>query len=130
MYPPHIQYNQPSPLQYNQLPQLEYKQTTPLTLKTSQQCIECDINDKAYDSRPQLNDDKTKITFKCTICNTDFKKKSSLMRHNKDFHDAFYQSERGIKRKTSNKGSVKKRVKTRGEKRKPAMIKHTNNKKT
>ena len=51
------------------------------------------------------------------------------MRHNKDFHDAFYQSERGIKRKTYNKGSVKKRVKTTGEKRKPAMIKHTNNKK-
>ena len=133
MHPPHIQYNQPSPLQYNQLPQLEYKQTTPLTRNTSnensQQCIECDNDDKAYDSGPQLNDDKTKITFKCTICNTDFKKKSSLMRHNKDFHDAFYQSERGIKRKTSNKGSVKKRVKTRGEKRKPAMIKHTNNKK-
>ena len=123
MHPPHIQYNQPSPLQYNQLPQLEYKQTTPLTRNTSnensQQCIECD------------NDDKTKITFKCTICNTDFKKKSSLMRHNRDFHDAFYQSERGIKRKTTNKGSAKKRVKTttRGVKRKPIMIKHSDNKK-
>ena len=53
------------------------------------------------------------------------------MRHNRDFHDAFYQSERGIKRKTANKGSVKKRVKTttRGVKRKPLMIKHTDNKK-
>ena len=121
--PAHIEYNQPSPLQYTQLPQLEYKQTTPLTHNTSnensQQCIECD------------NNDKTKITFKCTICNTDFKKKSSLMRHNRDFHDAFYQSERGIKRKTANKGSVKKRVKTttRGVKRKPVMIEHSDNKK-
>ena len=53
------------------------------------------------------------------------------MRHNRDFHDAFYQSERGIKRKTTNKGSVKKRVKTttRGVKRKPVMITHTDNKK-
>ena len=140
-HPPHIQYNQPSPLQYTQLPQLEYKQTTPLTRNTtnenSQQCIECDDESKApsiykaYDSTPQVQDDKTKITFKCTICNTDFKKKASLMRHNRDFHDAFYQSERGIKRKTTNKGSVKKRVKTttRGVKRKPVMIKHTDNKK-
>merc|ERR1711888_193195 len=79
------------------------------------------------DTTPQVQDDKTKITFKCTICNTNFKKKASLMRHNRDFHDAFYQSERGIKRKTANKGSVKKRVKTttRGVKRKPVMIKLT-----
>ena len=140
-HPPHIQYNQPSPLQYTQLPQLEYKQTTPLTRNTtnenSQQCIECDDESKApaiykaYDSTPQVQDDKTKITFKCTICNTDFKKKTSLMRHNRDFHDAFHQTERGEKRKASKNESSTKRMKTvsRGEKRKSTMIKHTDNKK-
>ena len=47
------------------------------------------------------------------------------MRHNRDFHDAFYQTEKGIKRKTTNIGSSKKRVKTvaRAEKRKSAIIK-------
>ena len=144
--PPHIQYIQPSPLQYiqphqdNQLAQLEYKQTTPITRNTSnensQQCIECDdktkppANYQDYDSTTQ--DDKTKITFKCTICNTDFKKKTSLMRHNRDFHDAFHQTERGEKRKASKNESSTKRMKTvsRGEKSKSSMINHTDNKKT
>ena len=56
------------------------------------------------------------------------------MRHNRDFHDAFYQTERGIKRKTTNNesSSSKKRMKTvtRGERRKHAMIKHKDNKKS
>ena len=86
-------------------------------------------NYQDYDSTTQ--DDKTKITFKCTICNTDFKKKTSLMRHNRDFHDAFHQTERGEKRKASKNESSTKRMKTvsRGEKRKSTMIKHTDNKK-
>ena len=52
------------------------------------------------------------------------------MRHNRDFHDAFYQTERGKKRKASNNESSTKRVKTvsRGEKRNSTMIKHTDNK--
>ena len=157
-HPPHIQYIQPAPLnhiqpsqlQYNSPAQIEHKQPAQLTHQTSltpltsnrvnessQKCIDCDDKTKVpaiykdYNSLSKDQDAKTKITFKCTICNTDFNKKLSLMRHNRDFHDAFYQTEKGIKRKTTNIGSSKKRVKTvaRAEKRKSAIIKHTDNKK-
>ena len=151
-HPPHIQYIQPAPLnhiqpsqlQYNSPAQIEHKQPAQLTHQTSltpltsnrvnessQKYIDCDDKTKVpaiykdYNSLSKDQDAKTKITFKCTICNTDFNKKLSLMRHNRDFHDAFYQTEKGIKRKTTNIGSSKKRVKTvaRAEKRKSAIIK-------
>ena len=64
--------------------------------------------------------EEMKITYSCTLCNLDFKKKSSLIRHNKNIHDAFYQTEKGEKRKTDDLSEEsKKRLKTSfGTKRK------------
>merc|ERR1712208_62404 len=68
--------------------------------QTSQSCDECN-----HTKLPMINRDKrcdkTNITFKCTLCDTDFARKSSLMRHNKRFHEAFHQIEKGIKRKSN-----------------------------
>ena len=64
--------------------------------------------------------EEMKITYSCTLCNLDFKKKSSHIRHNKNIHDAFYQTEKGEKRKTDDLSEEsKKRLKTSfGTKRK------------
>merc|ERR1711888_441877 len=87
-------------------------------LQTSQSCDECNQTELPMITRDKRCD-KTKITFKCTLCDTDFAKKSSLMRHNKRFHEAFHQIEKGIKRKSNFEETHNKRFKsTRGEKRK------------
>ena len=55
-----------------------------------------------------------------TICNEDFKSKSTLIRHNKNIHEAFYQTVKGEKRK-KNEGKFypNKKFKNRtGDKRK------------
>ena len=39
------------------------------------------------------------ISYTCTLCNLNFAKKEALLRHNKNIHDAFYQTEKGEKRK-------------------------------
>ena len=68
--------------------------------------------------------EEVKVTYSCTLCNLDFKKKSALIRHNKNIHDAFYQTEKGEKRKTDDLSDdliekSKKRLKTSfGTKRK------------
>ena len=72
-----------------------------------------------YNNHPCVECDKTKITFKCTLCDTDFGRKSSLMKHNKCFHQAFQQNEKGTKRKSNFVETHNKRIKsTRGVKRK------------
>ena len=87
-------------------------------LQTSQSCDECNQTKLPMITRDKRCD-KTKITFKCTLCDTDFARKSSLMRHNKRFHEAFHQIEKGIKRKSNFEETHNKRFKsTRGEKRK------------
>merc|ERR1712208_152358 len=87
-------------------------------LQTSQSCDECNQTKLPMITRDK-HCDKTKITFKCTLCDTDFGRKSSLMRHNKRFHEAFHQIEKGIKRKSNFEETHNKRFKsTRGEKRK------------
>merc|ERR1712055_146086 len=69
-------------------------------LQSSQSCDECNQTKLPMITRDKRSD-KTKITFKCTLCDTDFARKSSLMRHNKRFHEAFHQIEKGIKRKSN-----------------------------
>merc|ERR1712215_267440 len=87
-------------------------------LQSSQSCDECNQTKLPMITRDKRSD-KTKITFKCTLCDTDFARKSSLMRHNKRFHEAFHQIEKGIKRKSNFEETHNKRFKsTRGEKRK------------
>lgn len=62
-----------------------------------------------YEPKESHSSRKDKIVFFCTLCNRHFNKKSALLRHNKNIHDAFYQTEKGEKRKfndgdeTSNK---------------------------
>ena len=40
-----------------------------------------------------------KVIYNCTICDTDFRKRIALERHIKNMHDAYSQTEKGIKRK-------------------------------
>ena len=79
-------------------------------------------NQLDYNNQSCVECNKLKITFKCTLCDTDFGRKSSLMKHNKRFHQAFNQIEKGIKRKSNFYEIPNKRFKsTRGEKRKMIM---------
>ena len=48
-------------------------------------------------AKPKRN--MTKVFYTCTRCNTNFLKQSSLINHNNRFHDAFKQTEKGMKRK-------------------------------
>ena len=52
-----------------------------------------------YDEKYPLIPQNIKVTYTCTICNTNFQKKSTLLRHNKNVHDSFYQLDKGDKRK-------------------------------
>ena len=137
--PPALQYTQPSQLQYTQPVALQYTHTSQLKytqpsalqythpsplnstdtkrslpqLKQENRCIECDddIAVREYKDYDTIKNDAI-VTFKCTLCDTNFKKKSALMRHNKDFHDAFYQTEKGLKRKSNNNSLTNKRMKS------------------
>ena len=65
---------------------------------------------------------KKNVFYTCTRCNTNFKKQSSLMNHNKRFHAAFDQVEKGYKRKPKEEVlpydvPLLKQQKTRGVKR-------------
>ena len=65
---------------------------------------------------------KKNVFYTCTRCNTNFKKQSSLMNHNKRFHAAFDQVEKGHKRKPKEEVlpydvPLLKQQKTRGVKR-------------
>ena len=65
---------------------------------------------------------KKNVFYTCTRCNTNFKKQSSLMNHNKRFHAAFDQIEKGHKRKAKEEVlpydvPLLKQRKTRGVKR-------------
>ena len=121
--PSALQYTQPSPLHYSQPSALQYTHPSPLNstdtkrslpqLKQENRCIECDddIAVREYKDYDTIKNDAI-VTFKCTLCDTNFKKKSALMRHNKDFHDAFYQTEKGLKRKSNNNSLTNKRMKS------------------
>ena len=125
-----MQYTQPYIINYIQQSALQYNQPSPQSSSSKKNqkksCIECD-DDKPV--REYADYTKKEDTFKCTLCDTNFKKKLALMRHNKDFHDAFYQSEKGVKRKSTNMSLDNKRFKSaRGDKRKMISISHPNKK--
>ena len=57
-------------------------------------------------------DNVQKSIYTCTLCNTDFKRRSSLERHMKSFHSAFEQVNKGTKRTNQGKRSQRKRFKS------------------
>lgn len=54
---------------------------------------------------------KYETLYTCTLCNTDFKKRKGLERHMKNMHDAYFQKEKGIKRKKTQSPEIRKRMK-------------------
>ena len=75
-----IMYEQPLSIQYDQ------NKSTPMYLQ--------------YQETPKIvKRPKVTISYTCTLCNLNFAKKEALLRHNKNIHDAFYQTEKGEKRK-------------------------------
>ena len=74
---------------------------------------------------------KKNVFYTCTRCNTNFKKQSSLMNHNKRFHAAFDQVLKGHKRKPKEEVlpydvPLLKQQKTRGDKRRYEQNKGSN----
>ena len=51
--------------------------------------------------------------YSCTLCNTDFKARTSFERPIKNMHDAYSQKEKGQKRKNENENDVRKQIKGR-----------------
>ena len=75
-----IIYEQPLSIQY------EKNKSTPIYLQ--------------YQETPKIvKRPNETISYTCTLCNLNFAKKEALLRHNKNIHDAFYQTEKGEKRK-------------------------------
>ena len=75
-----IMYEQPLSIQYDQ------NKSTPMYLQ--------------YQETPKIvKRPNVTISYTCTLCNLNFAKKEALLRHNKNIHDAFYQTEKGDKRK-------------------------------
>ena len=75
-----IIYEQPLSIQY------EKNKSTPIYLQ--------------YQETPKIvKRPNVTISYTCTLCNLNFAKKEALLRHNKNIHDAFYQTEKGEKRK-------------------------------
>ena len=75
-----IIYEQPLSIQYDQ------NKSTPMYLQ--------------YQETPKIvKRPNVTISYTCTLCNLNFAKKEALLRHNKNIHDAFYQTEKGEKRK-------------------------------
>ena len=72
----------------------------------------------------------TKMTYICTRCNTSYKKESSLINHNKRFHNAFNQSVKGVKRLSKDETTYveKKKAKIAPEKRILKQIQGSNKK--
>ena len=82
---------------------VEYERKLPITYETNASKAMVPYNDYiSIGARPEVN--KKKVFYTCTRCNTNFTKQSSLINHNKRFHAAFEQTEKGLKRKP--KGEV------------------------
>ena len=78
---------------------VEYERKLPIAYETndSKALIPMYNDYISMTSKPDVR--KKNVFYTCTRCNTNFKKQSSLMNHNKRFHAAFDQVEKGHKRK-------------------------------
>ena len=100
----------PAPLSITQIPTskdeecddcantVEYEDKLPIAYETNDTKALIPYNDYiSMTAKPDVR--KKNVFYTCTRCNTNFKKQSSLMNHNKRFHAAFDQVEKGHKRK-------------------------------
>merc|ERR1711872_215395 len=78
---------------------VEYERKLPIAYETndSKALIPMYNDYISMTSKPDVR--KKNVFYTCTRCNTNFKKQSSLMNHNKRFHATFDQVEKGHKRK-------------------------------
>ena len=77
---------------------VEYEDKLPIAYETNDTKALIPYNDYiSMSAKPDVR--KKNVFYTCTRCNTNFKKQSSLMNHNKRFHAAFDQVEKGHKRK-------------------------------
>ena len=109
---------------------VEYEDKLPIAYETNDTKALIPYNDYISMSvKPDVR--KKNVFYTCTRCNTNFKKQSSLMNHNKRFHAAFDQVEKGHKRKPKEEVlpydvPLLKQQKTRGVKRRYDQNKGSN----
>merc|ERR1712212_1458019 len=73
---------------------VEYEDKLPIAYETNGTKALIPYNDYiSMTAKPDVR--KKNVFYTCTRCNTNFKKQSSLMNHNKRFHAAFDQVEKG-----------------------------------
>ena len=109
---------------------VEYEDKLPIAYETNDTKALIPYNDYiSMTAKPDVR--KKNVFYTCTRCNTNFKKQSSLMNHNKRFHAAFDQVEKGHKRKPKEEVlpydvPLLKQQKTRGVKRRYDQNKGSN----
>ena len=109
---------------------VEYEDKLPIAYETNDTKALIPYNDYiSMTVKPDVR--KKNVFYTCTRCNTNFKKQSSLMNHNKRFHAAFDQVEKGHKRKPKEEVlpydvPLLKQQKTRGAKRRYDQNKGSN----
>ena len=109
---------------------VEYEDKLPIAYETNDTKALIPYNDYISMSvKPDVR--KKNVFYTCTRCNTNFRKQSSLMNHNKRFHAAFDQVEKGHKRKPKEEVlpydvPLLKQQKTRGVKRRYVQNKGSN----
>ena len=109
---------------------VEYEDKLPIAYETNDTKALIPYNDYiSMTVKPDVR--KKNVFYTCTRCNTNFKKQSSLMNHNKRFHAAFDQVEKGHKRKPKEEVlpydvPLLKQQKTRGVKRRYVQNKGSN----
>ena len=101
----------PAPLSITQIPTskeeecdecantVEYEDKLPIAYETNDTKALIPYKDYISMTTKPVDARKKNVFYTCTRCNTNFKKQSSLMNHNKRFHAAFDQVEKGHKRK-------------------------------
>ena len=101
----------PAPLSITQIPTskeeecdecantVEYEDKLPIAYETNDTKALIPYKDYISMTTKPVDARKKNVFYTCTRCNTNFKKQSSLMNHNKRFHAAFDQVLKGHKRK-------------------------------